>query len=333
MGTYNNKLEEEVKKVIIGKDEVIQKVIMAILAGGHILLEDLPGVGKTTLALGLSKAMGLSYRRIQFTPDVLPGDIVGFSIYNRETGAFDYKPGAVMCNVLLADEINRTFSKTQSALLEVMEEGTVTVDGVTYPVPSPFVVIATQNPYGAAGTQSLPQSQMDRFMISCKMGYPDTKSQIAMINRHKDGNPMEEVQAVLDAQELSRMRREVGEVHVSEALVEYLIRLCEATRSQGNISLGVSPRGVLALHAMTRACAYVHGRNYALPDDVKEVFPYVCAHRIVLSGSSAIQRVEANQVLELILKEVACPTIAGQASSGSAGKGSSKSGSKKKGKE
>ncbi len=309
MGVYNRKPEEEIRKVIIGKDQVITKVIMAILAGGHVLLEDIPGVGKTTLALGISKAMGMSYKRVQFTPDVLPSDIVGFTVYNKETGAFDYKPGAAMCNLLLADEVNRTFSKTQAALLEVMEEGNVTVDGVTYPVPKPFVVIATQNPMGAAGTQMLPESQMDRFMITCRMGYPDTKSQIRIIQDRKQDNPLHQISQVLTPGELQQMQEDVTKVFVSDEVIEYLTLLCEATRQQGNIELGVSPRGVLALYNMTRACAYVKGREFAMPEDVKEVFCDVCSHRIVLNGKSRLNHVEAEKVLELILEEVPVPKI------------------------
>lgn len=310
MGTYNRKLEEEIGKVIIGKDDVIRKVIMAILAGGHVLLEDIPGVGKTTLALAISRASGLDYRRVQFTPDVLPSDIVGFTVYNKETGSFDYKPGAAMCNLLLADEINRTFSKTQAALLEVMEEGTVTVDGMTYQVPDPFIVIATQNPMGAAGTQMLPESQMDRFMMTCKIGYPDTQSQIRIIQDRKTGNPLDSMRQVITPEELKAMQNDVTQIFVSDEILEYLTVLCEATRNQGNIEMGISPRGVLALYNMTRACAYVHGREFALPEDVQQVFADTCAHRIVLNGRSKLNKIEAEKVLELILEDVPAPKIA-----------------------
>ncbi len=303
-------LLEEVKKVIVGKNDVIGKVFMAILAGGHVLLEDIPGVGKTTMALGFSRAMGLEYRRVQFTPDVLPSDIVGFTVYNKSTGRFDYKPGAAMCNILLADEVNRTFSKTQAALLEVMEEGNVTVDGVTYPVPKPFVVIATQNPMGATGTQMLPESQLDRFMIRVEMGYPDTASQIRILKDRAEDNPIDHVRQVLSGGDLLELQHDVAKVYVADPILEYLTVLCEATRGHGNIALGVSPRGVLALHQMARACAYVHGRDYCIPADVQEVFKDVCSHRIVLNSKSRLGNVSVEDVLDSILKQIEPPSIA-----------------------
>lgn len=310
MGIYNREITGEVRKVIIGKNEVADKVMMAILARGHILLEDIPGVGKTTLALGFSRSLGLDYKRVQFTPDVLPGDITGFTVYNRATGVFDYKQGAAMCNLLLADEINRTFSKTQAAMLEVMEERQVTVDGVTYEVPKPFVVIATQNPIGASGTQMLPESQLDRFMICCSMGYPDTKSQIRILKERLNAQPLEEVRQVSSAEEVLRMQEDVKQVYVSDELLEYMTVLCEVTREHGNVELGVSPRGVLALCQMSRACAYMRGRDFVKPDDVKYVFIDVCAHRLVLNAKSVMNHVRAEDVLQMIAEEIPMPKIA-----------------------
>lgn len=309
MGVYNREIAEEVKKVIVGKNAVVNKVMMAILAGGHVLLEDIPGVGKTTLAMGLCKALGLDYKRVQFTPDVLPGDITGFTVYNKATGDFDYKPGAAMCNLLLADEVNRTFSKTQAALLEVMEEHQVTVDGVTYQVPDPFIVIATQNPIGATGTQLLPESQLDRFMICCSMGYPDTKSQIRILKERQGGQPLHDVKQVVSVEELRSMQKDVQNVFVSDELFEYMTVLCEVTREQGNVELGVSPRGVLALCQMAKACAYVKGRDFVTPDDVKEVFVDVCVHRLVLNAKSVMNQVRKEDVLEMILNEVPAPKV------------------------
>ena len=236
-------VREELKKVIIGKEEITDKILMAILARGHILLDDIPGVGKTTTALTFSKALGLDFKRIQFTPDVVPSDVTGFSAYDKALGEFRYYPGAVMCNMLLADEINRTSSKTQSALLEVMAEGNVTVDGQTYQVPAPFVVIATQNPVGTAGTQMLPESQLDRFMICLNMGYPDRKSQINLLRDRQGEDPLDQIQKILNTEDLINLQEEVGDIYVSDEILGYITDLTEATRNQEAILLGVSPRG------------------------------------------------------------------------------------------
>ena len=268
MNSQTDAVIREIEKVIIGKRSVIEKVLMAILSEGHILLDDVPGVGKTTLALAFSRVMGMEYHRIQFTPDVVPSDIVGFSIYNKETGQFDYKPGAVMTNLLLADEINRTSSKTQSALLEVMEEGQVTVDGVTHPLPKPFVVIATQNPVGSAGTQLLPQAQLDRFMIRLEMGYPDFKSQVDILRDRQTSNPMEQAGRIIGGQEILAMQAEIRQIHVEDSILEYVTGLAMETRQDELIRLGVSPRGALAVMRMAKAHAYLEGRDYVTPEDV-----------------------------------------------------------------
>ncbi|MBQ3424166.1 MAG: AAA family ATPase, partial [Clostridia bacterium] len=231
---------DEVKKAVVGKDGVLVMALLAILAGGHILLEDIPGVGKTTMALAFSKALSLKYNRVQFTPDVLPSDIVGFSVYNKATGAMEYKDGAILCNLFLADELNRATSRTQSALLEAMEERTVTVDGVTHPVPDPFVVIATQNPVGASGTQLLPDSQMDRFMVRLSLGYPKPSDEKEMLTRKQQGNPLEKVRCMADKGSLAAMRQECERTYVSEKILEYIIRLNNATRNNPAILQGAS---------------------------------------------------------------------------------------------
>ena len=273
----------QVKKAVVGKDEVLGKVLLAILARGHILLEDIPGVGKTTMALAFSKALSLRYNRVQFTPDVMPSDITGFSIYNKATGAMEYQPGAVLCNLFLADELNRATSRTQSALLEAMEEGQVTVDGVSHPVPQPFLVIATQNPAGASGTQLLPDSQMDRFMVRLSIGYPAPADEVDMVRRKQGGNPLEQVQQVLDLNGLSALREQADRVYVSDDILDYIIRLVNATRNHPMILQGASPRASLALTAMAKSAALVLGRDYVNPEDVSMVFADVISHRLILS--------------------------------------------------
>ena len=261
MNNQTDAVINEIEKVIIGKRRVVERVLMAILSEGHILLDDVPGVGKTTLALAFSVVMGVKYQRMQFTPDVVPSDIVGFSIYNKENGSFDYKPGVVMTNLLLADEINRTSSKTQSALLEVMEEGQVTVDGVTHQLPKPFVVIATQNPVGSAGTQLLPQAQLDRFMIRLQMGYPDFESQVDILRDRQTSNPIERAQQVINGEDIINMQKEVRNIQVEDRILEYVTALATATREQEMSRLGVSPRGALAVVRMAKTHAYLDGRE------------------------------------------------------------------------
>lgn len=307
MNNITNTLLDEMEKVIIGKHRVLERVLMAILSKGHILLDDVPGVGKTTLALTCSKVLGMDYNRIQFTPDVVPSDIIGFSIYNKGTGTFEYKPGVVMTNLLLADEINRTSSKTQSALLEVMEEGQVTVDGVTHPLPSPFVVLATQNPVGSAGTQLLPQAQLDRFMIRLEMGYPDFASQVNILRDRQVENPLNLIQAILSNADILRMQEEVQYVHVEDSILEYITALAVATREHPMIRLGVSPRGALAVSRMAKAHAYLKGRDYVMPEDVQRIFLDVCAHRVILNPKARIADLSAGDVLKQVLKETKSP--------------------------
>lgn len=299
---------QEIQKVILGKKEVVEKVMMAILADGHILLDDVPGVGKTTLAVALGKALGLAYQRIQFTPDVLPSDIVGFSIYDKSTGNFKYIPGTVnRANLLLADEINRTSSKTQSALLEAMEERQVTVDGNVYPLPKPFLVIATENHVGAAGTQLLPHAQLDRFLVRLTIGYPDFEAQMDIIRDRAVVNPMDNVAQVADQEQILTMQKETAAVTMKDEIVAYITRLAIASREHPMVELGISPRGAIAIGRMARACAYVRGRDYVVPEDVQAVFTAVCAHRLLLSQKAKAARLTSGTVLEEILKETKVP--------------------------
>ncbi len=298
----------QVEKAIVGKRAVIEKVLMAIVSDGHILLDDVPGVGKTTLALALSRALGLTYRRIQFTPDLLASDIVGYSIYQKQTGQLQYMPGAIIgANLLLADEINRTSSKTQSALLEAMEERQVTVDGQVHPLEDPFVVIATENQVGTAGTQSLPQAQLDRFLVRLTIGYPDFESQMAIIRDRQTDNPLEQVQGVVTRQQILQMQREAMAVTLKDEVLAYITRLSIASREHPYISLGISPRGAIAISRMARACAYVRGRDYVLPEDVRDIFTDVCAHRILLSHAAKTERVSTQAVLQRLLEQVPVP--------------------------
>ncbi|MCM1493742.1 MAG: MoxR family ATPase [Muribaculaceae bacterium] len=298
---------QEVKKVITGKDDCIQKAFAAILAGGHILIEDVPGVGKTTLAIAFSRVMGLENHRVQFTPDVMPADILGFSMYQKESGSFTYHPGTIMCNLFLADEINRTSPKTQSALLEVMEEGRVTVDGVSHAVPRPFIVMATQNPKGSAGTQLLPESQLDRFMICMSMGYPDMKSEIA-IAKGKSSSAGEELRAVLSGEGLSMVQEQVEQTFVHDNIYTYVTKLVNATRENSLIELGISPRGTIACVRMARAWAFLRGRGYVIPEDVADIFLDIAKHRIVLNTKARVTHVTADAVLTEILGNVRQPT-------------------------
>lgn len=299
----------EIKKVIVGKDAVIEKVFLSILSGGHILLEDVPGVGKTTLALAFSRALGLEYKRVQFTPDSIPSDIIGFSSYNRQSGAFEYKPGAAMTNLLLADEINRTSSKTQSALLEVMEEGQVTVDGQTHPTPTPFIVIATQNPTGSAGTQMLPHSQLDRFMVRLFMGYPDFESQVSILRDRSYANPLEQVRCLMSREQLLELSAQIQSVYIADPVYEYVATLAEATRSHPLVVLGLSPRGALAVCRMAKAKAYLLGRDYVTPEDIGSVFPDVCGHRLMLSPKAKMSETSATDILAEILSQIQVPLV------------------------
>ena len=299
----------QVKRVIVGKDDVIGKILMAILASGHILLEDVPGVGITTMALAFARTMGLENRRVQFTPDTMSSDITGFSVYNKETSGLEYKPGAAFCNLLLADEINRTSPKTQAALLEVMEEQSVTVDGVTHKLPTPFICIATQNPIGSAGTQNLPESQLDRFMVRLSMGYPTLEHQIEIIKNRQAADPLTQVEPVVTAPQLLELRGQAAAVFAHDDVIRYAAQLCMATREHADVEQGVSPRAVLALVRMAKAHAMVRGRDFLIPEDVQAVFIDVCCHRIRLSAQARIRGARPQAVLEGLLAAAPAPAI------------------------
>ena len=306
---YAQQVLAQVRRVVVGKDQQLLWVLAAILSKGHILLEDIPGVGKTTMALAFSKVLDLSYNRVQFTPDVLPSDVTGYSVPDPATGEMTYKTGAVLCNLFLADELNRATSRTQSALLEAMEEGQVTVDGVTHKLPQPFVVIATQNPTGAAGTQLLPDSQMDRFAIRLSLGYPAPEDECAMVRSRQGKNPLAELQPLLDRQVLVGMQEEVALTHVSEEIVAYAVRLIAATRQDENLRQGASPRATLCVIAMAKAVAQLRGRDYVVPKDIREVFMKSVPHRLLLIAQAENSGVTAVQILQGILERVSAPAL------------------------
>ena len=302
------KVKNEITKVLRGKDECIDMILCSMLARGHILLEDIPGVGKTTLAVALSRAMSLNYKRMQFTPDVLPSDILGFSLLDQKTGDFVYRPGAIFTNLFLADEINRTSPKTQSALLEVMEEGSVSVDGVTRPLDKPFWVIATQNPIGASGTQKLPDSQLDRFFIRLSLGYPDHHSAIEIL-QGKSSQSMEDVQAVLSGSEILEMQNLTEQVYVKDTIAEYIVTLIEKTRDCEYLAQGISPRGSIALLRMAKAHAFYMDRDYVTPEDVHAVFHSTCNHRLLLNTKAKAAGLGSEEVLDQIFASVPIPKL------------------------
>lgn len=307
----SRKLEQvqaEVNKVIKGKEDVVKKVLAAVIAGGHILMEDIPGVGKTTLATTFAKSMSMLYKRVQFTPDVLPSDILGFSMYNSVTKEFEYREGAVFTNLFLADEINRTSPKTQSALLEVMEEKTATVDGVTRPLPDPFVVIATENPYGSSGTQMLPESQLDRFMVCLSMGYPSHADAVAILKGNA-GKPLSKVKEVISMEEVLALRAMTNDLYVKDDIYEYIVNLVEATRTMDIFSMGASPRGTIALLRMAKAMAVIDGRDYVCAKDVQDVARDVLGHRVKLSARGKAQGITMQQAIGMVIADVAAPRV------------------------
>lgn len=307
MDNRNAAILNEVKKVIVGKDDVLQKVLMTILAGGHVLLEDVPGTGKTTLALAFSKAMNLAYNRVQFTPDTMASDVIGFSVYNKDTGDFEYRRGAIICNFFLGDEINRTSAKTQAALLQAMEELKVTVDGKTYKLPDPFVCVATQNPLGSAGTHNLPDSQLDRFMVRLSMGYPTSMETLEIVRAREKTVPLDSVRPVVTREEIRAMKDAVCDVYIADEVVLYASELCEKTREHADIEQGVSPRAVLALVQMAKARAYLAGRNYVAPQDIQALYADVCGHRIILTPRAKIKKRAPGEILTEIMKTVHTP--------------------------
>ena len=299
----------QVRRVVSGKDKVLLWTLATMLAGGHILLEDVPGVGKTTMAVAFSKVLGLSYNRVQFTPDVLPSDVTGFTVLDQATGAMTYKKGAVLCNLFLADELNRATSRTQSALLEAMEENQVTVDGISHQIPKPFIVIATQNPTGAAGTQLLPDSQMDRFTIRLSLGYPKPEDEVAMVRNRLQNNPMAELEPMLTADQLEKLQKLVAATHVSDVIVDYVVQLIDATRHHPKITRGASPRATLSVIAMAKSMAQLNGRDYVIPRDVQEVFQRCIGHRLLLSSQAEAAGVVPEQLLSDIVASVEAPKL------------------------
>ncbi len=306
---YAQQILSQVRQVVVGKDTVLLWVLAAVLSKGHILLEDVPGVGKTTMALAFSRVLDLEYNRVQFTPDVLPSDVTGYSIPDRQTGEMRYQKGAILCNLFLADELNRATSRTQSALLEAMEEGQVTVDGISHPLPEPFIVIATQNPTGAAGTQMLPDSQMDRFTIRLSLGYPAPKDEIAMVLNRQEGNPLGRLSALMTRENLVTMQNEVARTFIHEAVVKYIVDLITATRNSEDILRGASPRATLAVTSMSKAMARLRGRDYVVPGDVREVFPWTIAHRLLLSSKAEGQGRSAEDILKQIIEQTPAPKM------------------------
>ena len=305
-----DRLQRAIETVIKGKPEAVRLGIVALIAGGHLLVEDVPGVGKTTLAHALARALHCSFQRIQFTSDLLPSDVIGLSVYNQHTGLFEWKPGPIFANVVLADEINRTTPKTQSALLEAMAERHVTAEGVTHPLPAPFIVLATQNPIEHHGTYPLPESQLDRFMLRLRIGYPEAEAEKQILRDREFSDPLDDLRPVMTAAEIVELQRNVADVAVDDALVEYLMRIVAGTRNSEMLDLGVSPRGTLALFRAAQALALTEERSYCIPDDIKRLVVPVFAHRILVSSrfSSSMRRSEeAEAVLREILKTVSVP--------------------------
>ncbi|MBQ7935393.1 MAG: MoxR family ATPase [Clostridia bacterium] len=304
-----HKIMAEMKKVIVGKDRQLRLLLVCLLSKGHILIEDVPGVGKTTAASAMAKATGLDAKRIQFTPDVMATDISGFTAPDAKTGEFVYKPGVCMTNILIADEINRTSPKTQSALLEVMEERQVTVDGVTYPLPQPFMVVATQNPVGYVGTYPLPEAQLDRFLMKMSMGYPNVVEEARIISERHGVNPMSAVEPVSTAEEIIEMQKTVEQIHVDQAVLNYIVELVCATRDNALVALAASPRASLALLRAACANALLDGRAYVTPKDVSEMYQAIVAHRIMLAPEAKIERMTAEQLLANLRGAVKVPII------------------------
>ena len=306
---YAQKVLNQVRKAVVGKDRTLLWVLAAFFARGHILLEDIPGVGKTTMALAFSKTLGLSHNRVQFTPDVLPSDVTGYSVLNQADGNMVYRPGAVLCNLFLADELNRATSRTQSALLEAMEEGQVTVDGISHPLPKPFLVIATQNPTGAAGTQLLPDSQLDRFTVRLSLGYPSAKDEIAMVLGRQGQDPLKVMEPLLTTRELLAVQEEVDKTYISQEVVSYVVALIQATRASELLNRGASPRATLAVVSMAKAIARLRGRDYVIPKDVQEVLSPTLSHRLQLSAKAESRGMTAQQILQELLAEVPAPKL------------------------
>ena len=302
-----DQFREQMNRYFAGKPELIDDVMCCFLAGGHLLLEDVPGVGKTTLARTFARSLGLSFGRIQFTPDTMPGDVTGLSIYDMKTGEFSYRPGAIMKNIVLADELNRTSPKTQAALLEAMAESQVTVDDKVYQLPRPFMVIATQNPSDFAGTYPLPEAQLDRFMMRLSIGYPVPEEELRMAQMHLEGTTMDQAVAIMSREEILSIQHEAESVHISDSVLSYVQRIVDGTRSDPGLSLGASPRALLQLLFAARAKAYLDGRDFVKPDDVKHVAPSVLSHRLVLTTEMRLHNKTAEDILETLIVKTPLP--------------------------
>jgi MoxR-like ATPase len=305
--TAAQRIRANVASVIVGASDSIDLMLAALLAGGHVLLEDVPGTGKTTLARAFARSIGASFHRIQFTPDLMPSDILGIHFYSQRSGEFEFRPGPILANVVLADEVNRATPRTQSALLEAMEERTVTIDGETQALPAPFLVLATQNPIELEGTFPLPEAQLDRFLLRLQIGYPDERGEVEVLRRFEAGSPLEALEPVVDGAELVRLSNALPQVHVEDAVAQYIVRLCRATREHAAFDLGASPRASLALFRASRALAAMDGRDYVRPDDVKRLAQPVLGHRLMLSSQTRLRGRSASDVLDEILHEVAVP--------------------------
>ena len=301
------KVRENIQQVVVGQNRAVDLLLIALVSRGHILLEDVPGIGKTTLASALSRSLNLELSRIQFTPDVMPSDVTGFNMYNPASASFEFRPGAIMANIILADEINRSSPKTQSSLLEAMQDQQVSVDGTTYPLPSPFMVLATQNTIEQIGTYPLPEAQLDRFMIRMSLGYPSAEEEIAIYNRHSGYSPLAQLQPVLGADEIIELQESAIDVYIAPSLTRYIAELARATREHPDIRLGVSPRGALMLVQAVKGRALLQGRDYVLPDDVTWLAPYVFSHRIILAGESQILGHTGDEIVKQLLKTIPVP--------------------------